>query len=503
MNLIAKMKSVKYKIKIARNLALWMWAKTFQKDRVRRIEDQVVSAYVKILGRLPDDKRRFAKAILEGSISTGEMERDLIQTAEYEERLGRYCRMYGYDAGELQPGFMPPLFPGDAAFRRAAAGYQDFNPGDKDRHTKDNLVTLVSTWGIRCGIATYTGHLAGTMKKLGLLAEVVPLHNGKPSAPISGKIAHFQHEFGILPKAIEIPNKILITWHTVKEDMRDVIRKFESAGSVVGHIVHSEEAARCISSAQPAGEVYVVSHGSKIIAPVKKEDARELLGLQNLGIKPGEAFGFVFGFQSGNKLYEEIIEVARKAGIKLVISGALHESGHKETVGIRHHVVFLQKFLSDTEIDLWALASDLLIFDYKQQKHYSVSGALHRVIGAGRPVVCSRTRHFTDLREGVDVLKFESPEELEQKIKEALADRDGYGKKALDYALRTSWENAAKRHMELYKKHADMFTVPETFDADYYDKNYYAVKNVKSFENSDGTIGHWSYANPEAEWLGC
>ena len=128
---------------------------------------------------------------------------------------------------------------------------------------------------------------------------------------------------------------------------------------------------------------------------------------------------------------------------------------------------------------------------------------MHRLIGAGRPIVCGRTRHFTDLREDEEVLKFEGPEELEQKIKEVLCRKEILGKKALDYAAENSWENAARKHIDIYKRHTGLSGIPDRFDAAYYDKNYFAVKNGKSFENGDGSLGHWSYANPKGEWLGC
>ncbi len=497
------LKRMKNKLKEAKHFVVWAYAVVFRKERVREIVDQVASVHLRILGRYPDDKRRYIKGILTGTVPAYQMEKELLGTAEYEERIRRFCRMYGNTLDDVRRGVTPGLFPGDASFKHEDVGYQHLKSCGKDENVRDSSVSLVSTWGIRCGIATYTGYLAGALRRAGLLTEVVPLHHGKPSGKINGTIAHFQHEFGILPKAVDVPKKILITWHTVKENMRDAVRQFESTGNVVGHIVHSEEAAHCLRDRETEAEVHVIHHGSKIIPPVRKEDARELLGLGNLGIKKDDVFGFVFGFQSGDKMYEEIIEATRKAGIKLVISGAVHECGHVENITVKDHVVFLGKFLSDTEIDLWALSSDLLLFDYKKQKHYSVSGALHRLIGAGRPVVCSRTKHFTDLREDEDVLKFEGPEELEQKIREALGRKEALGKKALEYAAENSWENAVKKHINIYKRHTGLSSLPDRFDAAYYDKNYFAVKNGKSFENGDGSIGHWSYANPEGEWMGC
>ena len=503
------MKNVKTKIQAVKNAVRWIkqWIhiKALLKGRIKKIENNIVSAYVKILGRYPDNKRRYMKDILYGVMSLESIGKRLMGTHEYKERLNKFCRMYGVSLKNVPQGFISPLLPGDPAFNEGEIGYQGYEiDDDKDEDIKDKSVTFVSTWNIKCGIATYTGYLTREIKKTGLSIGVVSINSGIPDEKIGGKIVHVQHEFGIIPKTVKTDHKALVTWHTVKEDMGDAVKQFESIGNAVGHIVHSEEAASYLKSLGAAGkDIYVVHHGSKKIPQIKKEDARELLGLENLGIRNNDEFGFIFGFQSGNKMYNETIEASKRAGIKLVISGAVHECGHTENVAIKDNVVFLGKYLNDAEIDLWALSSDLLLFNYKKQKHYSVSGALHRIIGAGRPVICSRTRHFTDVAENKDVLKFEGQKELEQKIREGLDRKDELGKRALEYAIKSSWENAAKRHIEIYKKHMNLNSIPDRFDAAYYDKDYFAVKNGKSFEDSDGSIRYWSYANPGGEWLGC
>lgn len=41
------------------------------------------------------------------------------------------------------------------------------------------------------------------------------------------------------------------------------------------------------------------------------------------------------------------------------------------------------------------------------------------------------------------------------------------------------------------------------FDSSYYDEKYFAISGGKKFKKADGTESSWSYANPQAEWLGC
>ncbi len=46
-------------------------------------------------------------------------------------------------------------------------------------------------------------------------------------------------------------------------------------------------------------------------------------------------------------------------------------------------------------------------------------------------------------------------------------------------------------------------SLQKTFDKNYYDGNYFAIKDGKKFSRPDGSSGAWSYANPDGEWHGC
>ncbi len=41
------------------------------------------------------------------------------------------------------------------------------------------------------------------------------------------------------------------------------------------------------------------------------------------------------------------------------------------------------------------------------------------------------------------------------------------------------------------------------FNSGYYNEDYFKTTDGKKYTKSDGTVGAWSYANPEGEWLGC
>lgn len=329
---------------------------------------------------------------------------------------------------------------------------------EEERLKKESKITFISTFGIKCGIATYTMHLMNELNKMFPDSfRVDPTNEGSLNRHINGKLIHVQHEFGMMPTFPDTKSRVIITWHTVPNSINDTIKLLESELNVRAHIVHCEDALDYINTKK---DVYVISHGSALVKEIKKEDARRILGIDENGIN-NMPIGFVFGFQNPNKLYGELINTAKNANIHLIISGSPHEFGRKVNLSNTKNLTFLGRHLTEEEVDLYASASDLLLFDYVGQDHYSVSGAMHRIIGVGRPVICSNTKHFTDVVNGKDVLKFDNQKELVECIKIALLDHEKerserLGEAAREYAERTSWENAAKRHVEVYRRYVSL-----------------------------------------------
>lgn len=316
----------------------------------------------------------------------------------------------------------------------------------------DNIdkIIFVSTFDTRCGIATYTMHLMDELNSMSKDSFAIdPTNKGSLNRNISGKLVHIQHEFGIMSTFPKTHSKVIITWHTVPSSIGNTIKRLESKLNIAAHIVHCEGALNYINTKR---DVYVINHGSASIKEIKKKDARKILNINDIDMP----VGFVFGFQSPNKLYGELINTAKNANIHIIISGSQHESGHKTNFLNNKNVTFLGKYLTEEEVDLYASASDLLLFDYTSQDHYSCSGAMHRIIGAGKPVICSNTKHFSDVTDKKDVLKFNNQKELGQCIMTALADSTRLGKAAIEYAKDTSWNVIAKRHMEIYRKYVDL-----------------------------------------------
>lgn len=323
---------------------------------------------------------------------------------------------------------------------------QQHIPSEQIVEEVDKIV-LVSTWNIKCGIAAYTEDLYNELNKICPHAFVAnPINGGKLDKDIKGKLTHLQHEFGIIPDPPNVSGKVIITWHTVTDNIIHTMRRFESSLDVVAHIITCERAQEYIDTSK---DVYTVSLGSKLMPNIKKEDARKRLNIDNIDMP----IGFVFGFQSPNKNYDRLIRSAKNTNIHLIISGSVHCSAFSSRIPDDENVTFLNRYLTNPEVDLYALASDLLLFDYIPQEHYSSSSALHRTIGAGRPVVCVNTRHFSNI-EGMP--KFDNQQELEKCIKYALDNQEYLGRLSLEFAEKTNWSNVAQQHIDIYRKYVDL-----------------------------------------------
>lgn len=310
-------------------------------------------------------------------------------------------------------------------------------------------IVLISTWETNCGIATYAKYLLDDISEIAPSSFIVnPINEGVLKRKIRGGLSHLQHEFGIIPKLPRIKGKLIITWHTVSKNINETIKKFESNYNVVAHIVHSECARHDINTSK---DLWTVPHGSMLIPETKKEDARRLLNI-NMDMP----IGFVFGFQSEDKNYQRLIDAARNTGIHLIISGAPHRLMNSLYLVNDKNVTFINRFLTENDVNLYALASDILLFDYNAKDHYSVSGAMHRIIGAGRPIICSDIRHFNDVRHDYNCLKFKNQSKLEWCIRHALKDSSRLGLAAREYAEKTSWKKIAKCHIDIYKRYTDI-----------------------------------------------
>lgn len=387
-------------------------------------------------------------------------------------------------------------------------------------------ITLLSTWNEQCGIATYSHFLVEALTQLGRKVHVARyIWDAKiPS------VIHSQIEFGIFPKADMVAGSNpaqrnypkIATWHTVFKDpgktgfgnkrlinyITAVDREYDA------HIVHTSLAKKWLMKAV-SKPVYIIPHGSLLWNHIGKKEAR-----LKLDIPLDAQLIFAFGFSTDSKGFSEIAEIIPKLRdtyprLILIVSGAVHGIAKEETGKTLEKVKLLEgegvkvlgRFLSEEEVNLYAEASDILVFNYYDPDYVtSASGAIHRVLNAGAPIICSDSNRTIDFQDGVHCLKYPmgDTESLQACIETLLTEHDlaeELGKNAELLAEATSWKRVAQQHIQVYES---VTKGVELFGPDYYNEEYFVgKKGGLSYLTPNGKIKQWSYYNPQGEWLGC
>jgi len=331
-------------------------------------------------------------------------------------------------------------------------------------------VTFVSSWGVQCGISTYTSFLADAMNRFGSKVDVVPVKEGKVEKGYSStNVTHIQHEFGIFPNPhvislFQSPIKI-ITWHTVPTFEHEAVRFLDKA--VDAHVVLSEAHVEHLKK-NVVKEVFVIPHGCVKVPRISKKAARDRMGLpQSMKI------GLVFGFNSPNKLYTDLLRataiIAKERDDFMLLATAAPHILNKydwymkkcerlvRSLNLQKNVAFMRRYLSEEEVNLVASAADMFIFNYNYTSEWvSNSGAVHRILWAGRPIVGPDISQFGIFEDGVQMLKFEAGDMrgLVDRVLRLLDDEKlsrNIGRNARRYAERWSWKTVAEKHLEFYR----------------------------------------------------
>ncbi|MDD5510741.1 MAG: methyltransferase domain-containing protein [Dehalococcoidales bacterium] len=369
-------------------------------------------------------------------------------------------------------------------------------------------VNLITTVGVKCGIATYSKFLGEAVRK----KFPVAIHRNVMDANSSG-IIHVQHEFGIFPHVDELLTRQLetcygiVTWHTVFRDPGPQLGVYQAIDAIYdGHIVHSVLAKKWLSR-YVSKPIYVIPHGSSEIQPISQAAARRILG-----ISPDGPLVFMFGFAADSKGFAEVAEVAGRApNFEFYISGAVHgvveehseDSRAKLLAAAPDNVMLLGRYLTEEEIDTWACAADIFLFNYNTPPGISsASGALHRILWAGRPVICTSDNRMSDLEDGSQCLKYEhfDYDEMLRLLRLVASDKQlavQLGQAAKAFAQKTSWDAVAQLHLDAYGA-----IMGQVYGPAYYDEEYFVGSGGGKVHTPDQDNGRWSYYNTTGEWLG-
>jgi glycosyltransferase involved in cell wall biosynthesis len=333
-------------------------------------------------------------------------------------------------------------------------------------HVKDlpHTIDIFSTKDVNCGIALYSKYLAEALSKI--TDTPCNIHSlNELGKPMKLGILHLQHEYGIAPSIIHIRmidaiGKI-VTWHTVNP--RRYVEHIIFDDNVDMHIVHMQAQAEILKR-YVRKPIHIIPHGSRIYN-IPTHVAREKLGLPK-----DKTILFYNGFSSEGKMYWHVVKAIEKLpNVILIILGSPHfraksqiyvEStiSYAKGLHIEHRVKIIGRFLPEEELDLYCSASDIHVFNYQGGDWVSASGAMHRVLSSGKPIICTyEDTRLSELGENIHALKYHygDIDDLTHKITMLMENRElsqKLGENCRKLAEETSWENVAKLHLKLYSK---------------------------------------------------
>lgn len=327
-------------------------------------------------------------------------------------------------------------------------------------------VVMITPWGVRCGIATYSEDLTKALAQEDVETYVVRLPRfGMKSREIILDVAdrvpydkvdliHVQHEYGLYQgweapffTALRTHGKpIVTTMHSVGNWELDVLMSGVSNRT----IVHNTFCANRFSFPRTG----IIPHGVTPTEATEREQAKK-----SFHIDPSVPIVGYLGYISNYKGLETLVTAMMKvqqAG--LLICGGWHvdmkndyidrlQQWSKELLGKR--VMWTGYIPEDKLADAYG-AMDVLVYP---SRFATESGALLHGIAYGKAIIASNVEPFKEKEPAV--MTFKDSDDLAEKITFLLLEpemRRQQEDRAKQYAQANSWSEVAKRHVKLYQE---------------------------------------------------
>lgn len=358
-------------------------------------------------------------------------------------------------------------------------------------------IAFVGNWKMRCGISTYAEklwpHVAASVADWRIFAErnaekTGPLNDvggvtvdpsrvvecwsrGEPLAELVKQLKDFapdvvwiQHEYGLWPNARHwlalmsqlAGMRVIVTLHSVYRHMDKLV----SEAAIPEIIVHLEGAKKVLEDVKRVpGAVHLMSHGCDPIG----ERAR----LWNIyrSEHTFAQFGFGFRYKGWENSIRAVAELKKKYA-DVFFTGLFSESSYSMTeheayhsdllrltreLDVEDNVAIIRGFQSDESLDSYLRTNRAVVFPYvshPDHEVFGVSGAARYAMSKNVPVVTTNVNHFSD----VPTIKADTPEDIATALDKLFSSRLAWSKqveKQTEYAVSNSWENVAKRFLEI------------------------------------------------------
>src|ERR1035437_1683489 len=356
----------------------------------------------------------------------------------------------------------------------------------------------------RCGIATFTRDLAGATGN----HEIAALHppDGPAIYPVevryrirrdvradylriaqsinrsSAGSVSVQHEYGIwggvdgedvLDFIAALAKPVVATLHTVPHNpspgQRRVLMGLIHAAAAT--VVMSRSAANLLGRLYGVGPhvLDIVPHGVPDLPLVDPATVKPRLGME-----PGPMI-LSFGLLGPGKGYESVIEampsvIDADPTAYYVILGATHpellrREGESyrtklkdlaEALGVAHRVLFVDRFVTRSELATWLTAADIFVPPYPNPDQI-VSGTLAYAMSAGKACVSTRYAYAVEMLETGRgrLVASTSPAALAESLTELLRDRDlrsQLGRRAYEFSRTMIWPEVGARYQRIFER---------------------------------------------------
>lgn len=327
-------------------------------------------------------------------------------------------------------------------------------------------VGLVTTWNVRCGIATYSQALAEALARQGVNVYVIRVPRfGKKTQETFQSIVdkvpvdkidllHVEHEYGIwqgfegvfFPALKALGKPVLTTMHAMGVWNIDLIIAANSSRI----IVHNKFCAKRFPE-----QAVIIPHGAKPVECPSKEECKKTLGV-DARIPLVGYLGFIGSYKGLETLFEAMTKVSNVA---LLIGGGWHVE--EETLYMAQLKEKSLKLLPGRCMWLGFVADELLpsvygamdVFVYPS-RFATESGALITALSHGKAVIASSLPPFKEKEKVGALMTFHDVKDLTHKLKMVLSDdvlrrklEDG----AREYVKAVSWDRVAQLHLSLYE----------------------------------------------------
>ena len=291
-----------------------------------------------------------------------------------------------------------------------------------------------------------------------------------------------QHEYGIwggddgefvLNFVHALTKPVVTTLHTVPQDpsgrQRAILAGLIDASAA--SVVMSQSASRLLTRLYGIAPnlLDVVPHGVPSLPLIGPDTIKPSLGLE-----PGTVI-LSFGLLGPGKGYETVIEampsvVDADPATRYVVLGATHpellrREGEAyrtklmrlaDTLGVSANVLFVDRFVTRTELGTWLKAADIFVTPYPNRDQI-VSGTLAYAMSAGKAIVSTPYPYAVEMLEAGRgrLVAAGSASEFAEVLVELVRDPDArsqLGRRAYDFSRTMIWPEVGDRYARIFSR---------------------------------------------------